>query len=50
MRKLWGMTQQELARELGVARETVSRWENGKEEPLPSLVRTLHHVASTGRA
>ena len=50
MRKSWGMTQAELARELGVARETVSRWENGREAPLPSLVRALHSVARSGRA
>ena len=50
MRKSWGMTQAELARELGVARETVSRWENSHEAPLPSLVRVLRQVARSGRA
>ena len=50
MRKSWGMTQAELARELGVARETVSRWENAREEPIPSLVRALRQVARCGRA
>jgi DNA-binding transcriptional regulator YiaG len=49
MRKSWGMTQVELARELGVARETVSRWENGREAPIPSLVRALRNVARSGR-
>ncbi len=50
MRKSWGMTQAELASELGVARETVSRWENAREAPLPSLVRALRQVARCGRA
>ena len=50
MRKSWGMTQAELAREMGVARETVSRWENGREAPIPSLVRILRHVARSGSA
>lgn len=50
IRKRWGMTQAELARELGVARETVSRWENAKEAPLPSLTRILRLVARSGGA
>lgn len=50
MRKSWGMTQSDLARELRVTRETVSRWENGREIPLPALVRTLNQVARSGRA
>lgn len=49
MRKSWGMTQEELAALLGVARETVSRWENGREMPIPSLVRALRDVARLGR-
>ncbi len=44
------MTQSDLARELRVTRETVSRWENGREIPLPALVRTLNQVARSGRA
>ncbi len=50
MRKSWGMTQADLARELGVARETVSRWETGREVPLPSLARALRSIALSGRA
>jgi DNA-binding transcriptional regulator YiaG len=44
------MTQADLARELSVTRETVSRWENGREAPLAALVRALHHVARSGSA
>jgi DNA-binding XRE family transcriptional regulator len=44
------MTQTELAREVGVSRETVSRWENGREAPLPALVRALRQVARSGSA
>jgi DNA-binding transcriptional regulator YiaG len=50
MRKSWGMTQAELAGELGVSRETVSRWENGREAPLPSLVRALRSIERCGKA
>ena len=48
LRKAWGMTQAELACQLGVARETVSRWENGREAPLPSLLRMLREIGRTG--
>jgi len=50
IRKSWGMTQVELASELGVARETVSRWENGKETPLRSLERALRRIKHAGKA
>ncbi len=35
------MSQNELARQLGVSRETVSRWENGKFKPLPAFRRMI---------
>ena len=50
MRKSWGMTQAELASALSISRETVSRWENGKESPLPSLMRALRSVKRCGKA
>ncbi len=34
-------SQERLARELGVSRETVSRWENGKFKPLPAFRRMI---------
>jgi len=45
IRKSRGLTQEQLARELGVTFSTVNGWENGKHRPLPLLVRTLSEIA-----
>jgi len=45
IRKARGLTQEQLARELGVTFSTVNGWENGKHRPLPVLVRTLSEIA-----
>jgi len=36
-RKALGLTQEELAEQVGVGRSTVVRWERGESEPLPSI-------------
>lgn len=44
IRKLLGMTQAELAKKLGVARNTIARWEMGTvtvKEPTAQLLRLL---------
>jgi len=49
-----GLTQEQLARELGVTFSTVNAWENGRHRPVPFLARRLQEMASeagrTGRA
>ncbi len=40
-----GLTQEALARELGVSFATVNGWENGRHHPIPSLARRLSHLA-----
>ena len=39
-----GLTQEGLARELGVSFATVNGWENGRHRPIPSLARRLTHM------
>lgn len=41
-----GLTQENLARELGVTFSTVNGWENGKHRPLPFLMRIIVRLAS----
>ena len=41
LRQRSGWTQERLARELGVSVMTVSRWETGKQKPIPSLQHAL---------
>src|SRR6185369_8893903 len=36
-RKALGLTQEELAEQVGVGRSTMVRWERGESEPLPSI-------------
>lgn len=41
LRKKLGLTQAELARQLGVNRAAVNQWEHGKQNPLPMAVKFL---------
>ncbi len=41
IRELRGLTQEALARELGVTFSTVNGWENGKHKPMPLLLNAL---------
>jgi len=43
-----GLTQEQLARELGVTFGTVNGWENGKHQPIPLLKRQLRRLARRG--
>jgi len=40
------LTQEDLARELGVTFSTVNGWENGRHHPIPALARRLLEMAS----
>ena len=40
-RKKRGLTQQQLADELGVHRVTVVRWESGAREPMAVVIRAI---------
>ncbi len=46
LREARGLTQEELARRLGVTFSTVNCWENGKHRPIPALARKLMALAS----
>ena len=51
LRRDLGLTQEQLARELGVAFCTVNQWENGRRSPQPFLKnRLLEMKASLGKA
>lgn len=41
LREGMGLTQEQLAREIGVAFATVNSWENGRRAPLPFLYKKL---------
>lgn len=45
-----GLTQEGLARELGVSFATVNGWENGRHRPIPSLARRLEELAGVADA
>lgn len=45
LRKRLSMTQEQLARELGVTVGTVNRWENGRFRPSPLALRGLERLA-----
>ena len=42
-----GLTQAEMAEELGVRQQTVSEWETGRYEPRGASVRMLRHLAES---
>ena len=44
LREVLGMTQEELAREMGVSFSTVSRWETGRGSPSPLARRRLEEL------
>ena len=41
MRKKSGLTQNELAKELGISNKAISKWENGKSKPTTDMLRKL---------
>jgi transcriptional regulator with XRE-family HTH domain len=41
IRKALGLTQQDLAEKIGAFRESVSRWESGKNEPRGANLKAL---------
>lgn len=41
LRKLKGISQIELARELNVNQNTISRWEKGERDPNPDMLKTI---------
>jgi putative transcriptional regulator len=45
VRRVRGITQEQLARDLNVTFGTVNGWENGKHQPIPSLARRLLEIA-----
>lgn len=45
LRTKLGMTQEQLARELGVSFKTVNRWENGKSNPSAMARRLINELA-----
>lgn len=45
IRQLRGLTQEALAREIGVSFSTVNGWENGKHAPMPLLLNLLVKLA-----
>lgn len=45
LRRRLGMTQSDLAEELGVRQQTVSEWETGLYRPRGASARMLRHVA-----
>lgn len=47
IRSTRGLTQEELAREVGVSFSTVNGWENGKHRPIPALVNRLLDLAAS---
>jgi DNA (cytosine-5)-methyltransferase 1 len=50
LRAVRGLTQEGLARELGVSFATVNGWENGRHRPIPALSRKLAEMAAEDRA
>lgn len=44
LRKRTGMTQQQMANRMGVAKQTVHRWEIGQSKPSQLAIRQLHRL------
>ena len=44
LREVLGMTQEQLARAIGVSYSTVSRWETGRGRPSPLAVQRLREL------
>jgi DNA-binding transcriptional regulator YiaG len=47
LRERLGLTQAEMAEELGVRQQTVSEWETGRYEPRGASVKVLAHLAES---
>jgi transcriptional regulator with XRE-family HTH domain len=45
IRQARGLTQEQLAREVGVTFSTVNGWENGRHQPIPALASRLVAMA-----
>ena len=45
LRQRRGMTQEALAREIGVSFATLNKWENGRRRPQPYLARRIAEIA-----
>lgn len=48
LRRRLGLTQEDLARTLGVSWETVSRWENGRTRPSRLALRAIQDLERSG--
>lgn len=46
LRTARSLTQEQLAREMGVTFSTVNAWENGRHRPIPALVKRLLDIAA----
>ncbi|MGE3076559.1 MAG: helix-turn-helix domain-containing protein [Dehalococcoidia bacterium] len=49
LREELGLSQAEMAHELGVRQQTVSEWETGRYAPRGASVRVLQHLAESRR-
>ena len=50
LRERLGLTQEQFAREVGVAFSTVNQWENGRRHPQPFLLKRLREMeAASGK-
>lgn len=50
IRRSRDLTQEQLARELGVTFSTVNAWENGRHRPIPALLAALERLAPRARS
>jgi transcriptional regulator with XRE-family HTH domain len=47
LRRRLRLTQEQFAREVGVAFSTVNQWENGRRQPQPFLLKRLRDMAES---